>query len=244
MKTFFVKLKNEHIFLFSSLILSFIISILFYLICILSLDGKYAEGLIYFISPILVLLIVCLSIKTAKKYPKLTKIFSFLFNTFIIVVFQIFVGFSALICTMLIGTYTYSENPDDYSKALKAIHFQERIAHFPKVIPTEAEDVELYQSSNNWFGSENLMIKFSIDKKYIDNELKKYKFISIENRQNSKYNPARIFYSGEININDFTFYVINDKNNEIPNEHSFLYHYGLGVNKDFSKIIYYYICPD
>lgn len=244
MKTFFVKLKNEHIFLFSSLILSFIISMLFYIISILSVDGKYLDALIYFISPVLVLLIVYLSVKTSKKYPNLTKIFSFLFNSFIIIVVQIFLGFSVLIAMMFLGTDTYFENPNDYEKALKSIHFQKRIAHFPRVIPDEAKDIQLYKSSNSWFGSEDLMVKFSINKKYIDDELKKYKFISIEKWQNSEYNPARRFYSGNINIDDFTFYIINDKNNEIPNEHSFLYHYGIGVNKDFNKIIYYYTCPD
>lgn len=244
MKTFFVKLKNEHIFLFSSLILSFMISMLFYIICILSVEGTYLDALVYFISPILVLLIGYLSVKTSIKYPNLTKIFSFLLNFFIIFVVQIFVGLLVLIVMMLFYNDSCFDNPNDYEKALKSIHFQKRIAHFPRVIPAEASDIQLDKSSSNWFGSEDLIVKFSINKKYIDDELKKYKFISVENWQNTEYNPARSFYSGNINIDDFTFYVINDKNNEIPNEHSFLYHYGIGVNKDFNKIIYYYTCPD
>lgn len=101
--------------------------------------------------------------------------------------------------------------------------------------------MQLYQNTISIFGSEYITLKFNIDKSYIENELRKYKFIKI--KKITPFNsPATDNY--RINLDGFTLYIINDKDTENPKGHEFPYHYGIGVNKEFNQIVYYYTCRD
>ena len=52
------------------------------------------------------------------------------------------------------------------------------------------------------------------------------------------------FYANDIDFTKYTYYVINDREHEKLPEHHFPYHYGIGVNKDLNRILYYYENPD
>lgn len=73
---------------------------------------------------------------------------------------------------------TYN-SPNDYIKAKKEIHAQYRIGHFPSAIPNKATNVVFHKSNGAFYKSEYIILKFNIDKKYIEDELKKHKFIEI-----------------------------------------------------------------
>ena len=89
---------------------------------------------------------------------------------------------------------------------------------------------------NYWFGSDGFALKFDIDEEYIRKELGKYKF---------KYSsgPHEYVFSTMLEdayneFKDVTFYVIDGKLERFGKN------YGIGVDKDFTKIIYYYSNPD
>ena len=235
-------IKNKHFYLFITIITSFIISTLSILSLFL-IDRKFNGALLMFLIPALCILIF--SIFGYKLFPKHTKLITILtgiINTLIIIIIQLFFGISTILVCYLMSDVKY-EQPFQYSKAKDAIHFPEYITHFPHKIPRDAKETKLYMDRNNWFGSEDIILKFKINKKYIDNELRKYNFISIENYEDKKHQLSIInALDHNIGIKHYTFYIIGDKETENPNEHMFVYFYGIAVYDD--NIIYFYINPD
>ena len=82
-------------------------------------------------------------------------------------------------------------------------------------------------------GGQSIVIQFDTDKKYINDELKKYNFKSKEEPHHYVFDAMT-----KNNISDFIFYVISGNLNRFGRN------YGIGVNRDFNKIIYYYSNPD
>lgn len=239
-------LKKEHCFLYSAIILSFIIAVLYFLFCIVALnDISKFLGFIFFVPTLLVYAVAYVAVKNYDRFPILIKIVSFILNILILIIIQICVSFFLCFVIWFIQENKVYDNPAQYQKAVKTIYSPSRIKHFPKIIPTEAKNVEFNKLNNSWFGSEAILVKFEIDKQYIDTEIKKYKYISVEKPENYIHIfDAMMTDNSRINIDDFTFFIINDKRNEHPSEHMFPYHYGIGVNEKLNQIIYYYTCPD
>ena len=145
-----------------------------------------------------------------------------------------------LVAFMLFDYYCYKnlESIGDETKYYTTIiqNFpQDKTIHFPKQIPNEAKNVQLHSSTNYFFGSQEIVLKFDTDKQHIEKELKKYKFKSKENTNHYAFSTM----GGEkIKIEDFTLFVIDG------NLSRWAKNYGIGVNKEFNQIIYYYTNPD
>lgn len=246
---------KEHKFLLSAIIISLIIAfssfILFNILYTKTLI-EVLRNFIFFIPSFVVFLISLVAYKTFAIHPRITKIFSFLLNTFLIVYFQVVFFFIILFFAELFSEpYPNYADPLKYKEAIKTIKKQDCVKHFPKEIPENAKNVEFNKENNNFFGSEAIALKFDINENYIDKELKKYKFKYIENFNNdnqsgyNSHNPdAMMTDGGRIKTEGFIFYIINDKESDKIMQNYFPYHYGIAVNKKLNQIIYYYTCPD
>ena len=204
------------------------------------------------------LLIIVLSViylKYAEKLNKFIKVILFIVILFIHILNTFFMLLSLVFAFDIIEREKLDklyENPIEYIQAKESIDEQYRIKHFPCQIPSEAKNIHLYKYHNSWFGSEGMLLEFDINKEYIDKELKKYKFIKKDKLPKdqdyfSDYEYHKYSYmlsNRNFDIKNFTFYVINNRDNEKPVEHEFPYHYGIGVNEYHNRIIYYYDCPD
>ena len=176
-----------------------------------------------------------------KKLPTISRIFSFLLNSTIIVIFQIL--FALII-------FSFADSCDFNDKCNKVENYQvalqqyptKRVAHFPDKIPPEATNIRISAETFSFFGSQSLYLVFDIDKQYIDNEIEKHSFVNIMDY--AKASKFYGFYNNDIDFSKYTFYVINDREHENLPGHHFPYHYGIGVNKDSNQILYYYENPD
>ena len=229
------KLKKEHKFLYLAIVLSFILSALPCLYCLIILFEKKYASFIFFVPFIVVLLITIFATYIYKFIPKITKFITFVINFFFLIIIQLLCGFFLLSFISLANDEYMVDKPEFYEKVL--VNFpEERVAHFPKHIPKNATNIEMNADLFSFFGSQGFIIKFGTDKNYINSELKKYKFKSQENPYH--YVFSTLTDNGRIDISDFTFYVISGTLDRFGRN------YGIGVNKDFSKIIYYYSNPD
>lgn len=241
MKNIFKTIK-ERKYILVSVIISFLFAFIPFLFFLIQMEHYKYLSTTFFIPFILLLFVSYLAYFTSKKHPKITMVITTIVNLFIIVFLQIWCAlFVSILLALMDSGYPITE-VKYYEKALSKITDKYRIEHFPKHIPNEAYNVELYEMSGGFFGSEYITLKFNIDKKTIENELKKYKFIKTVENNNILFQPSTD--NGRINLDDFTLYIINDRENENLAGHHFPYHYGIGVNKDYSQIVYYYICPD
>lgn len=235
-----IKNKTRNRFVFSACFISFIFALL--LFCLLFKQAGFA-GILYFI-PVVIAFIICfVSIHLSKNLSKIFKIIISVLSLVIIFIVQFY--FTAILSFIL-----YMNNTKDidkiynkintYDEAVKSIKARSRIKHFPPTIPYNAKNVKLYKNSNSFFGSEWILLSFEIDKKYIDDELKKYSFIETEN---NKYNPMRDYAVNNLNLNktNFKFYTIG---NNSTDKNNFPLEYGIAVNDKTNTILYYYACLD
>lgn len=236
---------KQHKFLFFAQVISFIIAF-FTLITGLIVGGSIINLLIFILPVMFVCMISYIGRLTFHKYPKATKVITALLSLLIIFIVQMFILSCVLIIFQMKQADKVYDNPKQYEKALKSINNQERVFHFPAKIPEEAYNIKLSKCANSWFGSEAILVKFNVNTDYINKELTKNVFISIEEPGSYMHNfdDAMLTDNGRIDIEGFTFYVINDREHENLPGHHFLYHYGIGVNYGLDEIIYYYTCPD
>ena len=137
-------------------------------------------------------------------------------------------------------TYT---RPNDYSKALKLIKQQENISHFPTTIPKDASKIQLYIYTSD-FNGEIAILKFKTNKNYIDQELKNHKFLNSNTQIGTTQNIYYIYTdNNRININNTTWYVIDNKNNRQIYPKNFPYYSSIGISNDMDFIVYYYVEP-
>ena len=166
------------------------------------------------------------------------KIFIFL----IIVIVCLFI-FSEKIMLWMLTPTTY-RNPSDYKKVLTNIENADKVSHFPKIIPNDAENVQIYGYVSA-FGRELLILKFKTNKKYIQDVFNNNKFINANTPVGTK---QKIYFmpsdNGRISSKDMTFYVIDDESNKPYYEKYFPYFSGIGVDKNYKYILFYYTCPD
>lgn len=136
------------------------------------------------------------------------------------------------------------KEPTQYEQLLKEIIRQEKIYFFLKKIPSDATEVQLFAYYDN-VERECIILKFKINKEYIENELKKHEFINSNDKLGAEQNIYRMFTdNGRISIKDFTFYVLKDKEKESYYPQYFSYFTSIGVDKNLEHIIYYYILPN
>lgn len=249
---YFDLIKN-HKFLFFAVVFSFLVAVFSCVYAISNIKpANIIYNLIFFIPFLFVCLISFAACNTFKKHSMITKISSFVLNILIIGFFQIgTIIFMFMLANLFPEQDPSYQSPNNYKIALNTVWAQKCIEHFPKQIPENAKNVEFYKTNNNWFGSEAVTLKFEIDKKYIDKELKKYKFQYVENpdkldmnEYNSHRPDAMMTDNNRIKTENFIFYIINDRESEIPHQNGFPYHYGIAVNDKLNQIIYYYTCPD
>ena len=167
---------------------------------------------------------------------------SILFTIFGIIIFIIvFVMYS------LSQSPTIYTNPNDYNKCLKSEYSQESIKHFPKTIPDNVQEVILYcVPANNKYDGSLILLKLKVDKEYIKNELNSYKFL---NSKTPVGTPQKIYHMPSENTvgidrNKLTYYVLDNKDNEWASKLYFPYFTGIGVDKNYEYILYYYIMHD
>ena len=133
----------------------------------------------------------------------------------------------------------------DYNSAYKDIVYKKKISHFPKKIPLNAKNIKVYEYSNRLFGSEMFLLNFEIDENYINNEFKKHKFINQDDKIGSN---QKIYYVPKVmddfNIYEYTYYVLDTKENREHFPAIFPYINGIGIKNDKTAILYYYVLPE
>lgn len=241
--------------MFLSIIISFLLGIVSYVII---------NNILYFFIPVLFTFIILIIYFFVSLKNSIISKYIALFFYIILLIFQIRLLYIYLLTSIFINFSTQEliyNNPAEYEKAKISISHQERIKHFPSQIPQKAYNIELYKTENKWFGSEAISLQFSINKDYTENEINKHKYIAVEkldelsniqkiikeyktedNKPIIHEFDAMMTNNGSIKINNYTFYIINDKFSE--NNSGFFYHYGIGINDKGNRIIYYYTCPD
>ena len=195
-------------------------------------------GLLFFIPALVVYLISLFSALLFIKIPNFSRILSFCLNIILIVIVQIVI--SSIIW------YHYSEirmeliynKLENYPLVLRA-YPATQVSHFPQKIPAEASNIVLFADTYTISGSQVLYLKFDIDKKYIENELKKHSYL-----RTWEYDSSKKYYYNGINFSDFTFYDIGDSTQEKQLATGLPYYYGIGVNKTQNQILYYYVTID
>ena len=148
--------------------------------------------------------------------------------------------------------YLFFESPDvyknsrDYNKCIKSEYYQESIKHFPKAIPNNAYEAKLYCSPSRFENDRALiLLKLKVDKDYIKNELINHKFLNTETQVGT---VQRIYHmpseTVDIKRDKLTYYVLNEEYNYNEEEEYFPYFTGIGTDKNYEYILYYYIRPD
>ena len=91
---------------------------------------------------------------------------------------------------------------------------------------------------------EIILLQIKAEKEYIEQELKKNLYINsncpVGSQQNIYYFPI---IKGFIKSQNYTFYVLKNKDNQYFYKKYFPYFNGVGVDKNYEHIIYYYINP-
>ena len=233
---YLIEFKNEHFFLFLTLICSFLLAIVPCIYCLVNFYYTYNKinGL-YFLIPFFIVLFLAILVNFIhKKSPILINFIAFFVNIFIIFIIQVIVGYFYFSVLYENNINSIGCDLKYYSKILQYFP-QDKIYHFPQKIPNNTKNVQLYSEICNFFGSQEIVLKFDADKQYIQNELKKYKFKSIENTDHYAFSTMG---GRKIKVDNFKLYVING------NFDMWAKNYGIGVNKEFNQILYYYTNPD
>ena len=153
-----------------------------------------------------------------------------------------------LFAAFIIILYTISPKPikdvDKYSECLYFVKNKDKIKHFPIKIDVDKKDADLYCRYAEGSNYELVLLALKTDKNYIKRELKSHSFLNSDTPLGTK---QKIYHmpSEAVGITSeyLTYYVLDD-NNYNENEPYFPYFTGIGISKDMSYILYYYINPD
>ena len=236
-----------HKFLTFANILSILLGILPCLYFLITFEQENKIGGLLFLVPIIfVYLTSLLSALIFKKFKILSRIFSFLLNTFTIIIFQLLIGFLILVFVEYCDLEAKCNQIKYYPMPLENIGYSERVMHFPHEIPAEATNPHIHVSLPSFFGSEGIYLWFNASEEYINKEIKKHSYVAIvtEKDKIEDYPYFYRFFCNELNRDGYTYYVINDWHHDNTERESFAFHYGIGVNKDKTQILYYYENPD
>lgn len=236
-----------HKFLTFANILSILLGILPCLYFLITFEPENKiDSLLYLIPIIFVYLTSLLSALMFKKFKTLSRIFSFLLNTFIIIIFQLLIGYLILLLVGYCDLEAKCNKIKNYPLPLEHIGYSERIKHFPQEIPNEATNTNIKVCLPTFFGSEGMYLWFNASEDYINKEINKHAYVAIVTEKDKirDYPYYYSFYCNKLDRDGYTYYVINDRNHDNTKTHSFPFHYGIGVNKDKTQILYYYENPD
>lgn len=142
---------------------------------------------------------------------------------------------------------TVYKTPNQYNTCLKSEYYQENIKHFPKNIPDHAQEVSLYCAPAGYkYDSALILLKLKIDKEYIKNELNNHKFLNSKTPVGTVQKIYHMPSESTVGIdrNKLTYYVLDDKYNYNEDGQYFPYFTGIGIDKNYEYILYYYINPD
>lgn len=162
----------------------------------------------------------------------------------LIIVLGLFVAF--VIYSFLKGSTVY-KNVRDYNKCIESEYYQESIKHFPKTIPDNVYEANLYCCPSRFeYDRALILLKLKVDKEYIKNELSNHKFL---NSKTPVGTVQKIYHMPTektvgIDRNKLTYYVLDDKYNYNEDAEYFPYFTGIGIDKNYEYILYYYIRPD
>ena len=234
---------DHHKYISGANILSILLGVLPFCYCFLTFKLENKVDGIDFLLPIpFVYLILHFSVSIFEKHPCWSRIVSILSCCLIIIGIQLIDG-AEHFKNVVHSNYEYACREYRYYASTVSTMRQDRVGHFPRKVPKNANDVIINNDSNAWFGSESLYLKFKTNKDYIENELKKHKYVKVIKYKDLKRFEYS-FYCNGIDLSDYTLYVINDREHENLPEYHFPYHYGIGVNSDKTEILYYYENPD
>ena len=211
--------------------------------CLIYFEPENKVNSFLYLCPILAVYIVSLlAYFIFKKFSTLSRIFSALLNTTIILL-QIFVT----IVTFAFCPYDEEIDYTEYNKVANyrqtiLLYNHKRVAHFPAKIPKEATNIVIDARPVDYFGSQRIYLKFDINKEYINNELKKYSYIKILDYH--KASEQYGYFASNIDFSKYIYFVINDKAHEKLEKQDFPYHYGIATNREQNQILYYYDYPD
>lgn len=179
---------------------------------------------------------VLMNINNKKRIISITKFLTIFFVGMLVVI-------TCFMFLIFVNDNFSTSNPKKYNKAINHIERQEKISHFPKNIPSNAEDIQFYCYTDS-FNGEVLLLKFKTDKEFVLKELKTYKFINQDTKLGTK---QKIYFmpsdKNRIISDNYTFYVIDDKENREYYKQYFPYFSGIGVSPDLKYVLYYYINP-
>lgn len=241
--------KNiEHKFLFCVSLFSVLVAICFYVYSVfsVSLSEGWNLGLLYFVPPLIAILIYHISTRFIEKNPLVTKILSAILN-FIVIAGQILFSFIILIIIVFMENAKIYNDVKDYDKALNTISNQHKITHFPKTLPYNAKNAKLFKNAGVFFGSESILLLFEADKAYLDNEIKKNKYIKIKGPfSDDDYHACDVICTQELggqrfNKKGFKFYIIGDNSTDGGR---FRTERGIAVNYKTNQILYYFELTD
>ena len=158
----------------------------------------------------------------------------------------IFIAFLAVKTVIAIFTYppTKYEDPKDYLIIKEKIEKQDEIKHFPVRIPENATEVAMYGYTDMPYNGEMLLLEYKIDRPYIEKELSKYDFWNKKDKIGTK---RKVYFMpslrADFNVDDYTYYVLKELENERGYREYFPYYNGIGVDGERNKILYYHIYP-
>ena len=165
-----------------------------------------------------------------------------------LLVFIIILGlFAVYVIYSFLEKPTVYEKANDYAECLESEYYQNNIKHFPKAIPDNAQEVNLYCLPSHFeHDGALILLKMKVDKEYIKAELNNHKFLNsktpVGTVQKIYHMPSETTVG--IDRNELTYYVIDDKYNYNEGQEYFPYFTGIGVDKNYEYILYYYISPD
>lgn len=248
-----IKSRIENKFLFSVCLLIFIHTcFIFHSLFDGILPRKaYIMGIFYFAVPIIAFIIYSFNCYVSKYCVKKVRIIITIISAIIIFIQYVFIigmlSFVIYFKNIELINKTYKDI-NEYNLAIKSVRTKSSVSHFPKEILSNAKNAKLYKSTCGFFASgEDIVLSFETDKQYIDNELKKHKFIETEGpfEKDEEYgdNSMRYYAVHNLGLNKagFKFYVIGKTSR---NKKDFPTEYGIAVNDKINTILYYYECLD
>jgi len=178
----------------------------------------------------------------------LKKILKFILIALLLLLFIIILGLlvAFIVYSFLKGSTVY-KNIREYNKCIESEYYKEDIKHFPKTIPENFYEANLYCYPSRFeYDGALILLKLKVDKEYIKNELSNHKFL---NSKTPVGTVQKIYHMPSektvgIDRNSLTYYVLDDKDNYNENSQYFPYFTGIGIDKNYEYILYYYIRPD
>lgn len=164
----------------------------------------------------------------------------------LLVLAVIFGLFAAYIIYSFFKSRTVYTNIREYNKCIEAEYYQESIKHFPKNIPDNVYEAKLYCCPSRFeYDRALILLKLKVDKEYIKNELINHKFL---NQKTPVGTIQKIYHMPSetvgIERDKLTYFVLNEEYNYNEGEEYFPYFTGIGTDKNYEYILYYYIRPD